>query len=228
MYASGRDGWCNYELDQPRTNLHPLLDLILNHVPEPDVDLSKPFAMLSTLLHSDSFLGRCLIGRVVHGIAKVNDTVKALNLENEKVEDGRLTKLFTFAGTTKVATDTVMAGDIVCIAGLKTASVSDTICHPEVNEPLKSSPIDPPTMSVTITVNDSPISGIEGKKVTSTMIRERLLAEAETNVAISYKENDQKDSFEIGGRGELQIGVLIETMRREGFELSVSRPKVLF
>jgi GTP-binding protein len=228
LYASGRDGWCNYELDQPRENLHPLLDLILNHVSEPDVDLSKPFAMLSTLLHSDSFLGRCLIGRVVHGIAKVNDTVKALNLENEKVEDGRLTKLFTFSGTTKVATDTVMAGDIVCVAGLKTTSVSDTICHPEVNEPLKSTPIDPPTMSVTITVNDSPISGLEGKKVTSTMIRERLLAEAETNVAISYTENDQKDSFEIGGRGELQIGVLIETMRREGFELSVSRPKVLF
>ena len=228
LYASGRDGWCNYELDQPRENLHPLLDLILNHVPEPDVDLSKPFAMLSTLLHSDSFLGRCLIGRVIHGIAKVNDTVKALNLENEKVEEGRLTKLFTFAGTTKVATDTVMAGDIVCVAGLKTTSVADTICHPEVNEPLKSTPIDPPTMSVTITVNDSPISGLEGKKVTSTMIRERLLAEAETNVAISYTENDQKDSFEIGGRGELQIGVLIETMRREGFELSVSRPKVLF
>jgi len=228
LYASGRDGWCNYELDQPRENLHPLLDLILNHVPEPDVDLSKPFAMLSTLLHSDSFLGRCLIGRVIHGIAKVNDTVKALNLENEKVEDGRLTKLFTFSGTTKVAIDTVMAGDIVCVAGLKTTSVSDTICHPEVNEPLKSTPIDPPTMSVTITVNDSPISGLEGKKVTSTMIRERLLAEAETNVAISYTENDQKDSFEIGGRGELQIGVLIETMRREGFELSVSRPKVLF
>ena len=228
LYASGRDGWCNYELDQPRENLHPLLDLILNHVSEPDVDLSKPFAMLSTLLYSDSFLGRCLIGHVIHGIAKVNDTVKALNLENEKVEDGRLTKLFTFSGTTKVATDTVMAGDIVCVAGLKTTSVSDTICHPEVNEPLKSTPIDPPTMSVTITVNDSPISGLEGKKVTSTMIRERLLAEAETNVAISYKENDQKDSFEIGGRGELQIGVLIETMRREGFELSVSRPKVLF
>ena len=228
LYASGRDGWCNYELDQARDNLHPLLDLILNHVPEPDVDLSKPFAMLSTLLHSDSFLGRCLVGRVVHGIAKVNDTVKSLNLDNQKVEEGRLTKLFTFSGTTKVPTDKVMAGDIVCVAGLKTTSVSDTICHSEVNEALKSTPIDPPTMSVTITVNDSPISGLEGKKVTSTMIRERLLAEAETNVAISYQENDQKDSFEIGGRGELQIGVLIETMRREGFELSVSRPKVLY
>ena len=228
LYASGRDGWCNYELDQKRENLYPLLDLILNHVKEPEVDLSKPFAMLSTLLHSDTFLGRCLIGRVVHGIAKVNDTVKSLDLNNNKVEEGRLTKLFTFSGTTKVATDTVMAGDIVCVAGLKTTSVSDTICHLEVNDALKSTPIDPPTLSVTITVNDSPISGLEGKKVTSTMIRERLLAEAETNVAISFKENDQKDSFEIGGRGELQIGVLIETMRREGFELSVSRPKVLF
>ena len=228
LYASGRDGWCNYELDQKKDNLHPLLDLIMNHVNEPEVNLSKPFAMLSTLLHSDTFLGRCLIGRVVNGIAKVNDTVKSLDLNNNKVEEGRLTKLFTFSGTTKVATDTVMAGDIVCVAGLKTTSVSDTICHSEVNEALKSSPIDPPTMSVTITVNDSPISGLEGKKVTSTMIRERLLTEAETNVAISFKENDKKDSFEIGGRGELQIGVLIETMRREGFELSVSRPKVLF
>lgn len=228
LYASGRDGWCNYELDQKKDNLHPLLDLILNHVNEPEVNLSKPFAMLSTLLHSDTFLGRCLIGRVVNGIAKVNDTVKSLDLNNNKVEEGRLTKLFTFSGTTKVATDTVMAGDIVCVAGLKITSVSDTICHSEVNEALKSSPIDPPTMSVTITVNDSPISGLEGKKVTSTMIRERLLTEAETNVAISFQENDQKDSFEIGGRGELQIGVLIETMRREGFELSVSRPKVLF
>ena len=228
LYASGRDGWCNYELDQTRENLYPLLDLILNHIIEPEVNLSKPFAMISTLLHSDTFLGRCLIGRVVNGIAKVNDTVKSLDLNNNKIEEGRLTKLFTFSGTTKVATDTVIAGDIVCVAGLKTTSVSDTICHLGVNEALKSTPIDPPTMSVTITVNDSPISGLEGKKVTSTMIRERLLAEAETNVAVSFKENDQKDLFEIGGRGELQIGVLIETMRREGFELSVSRPKVLF
>jgi GTP-binding protein len=228
LFASGRDGWCNYELEQPRENLHPLLDLILNHVPEPDVDLNKPFAMLSTLLHSDSFLGRCLIGRVVHGMAKVNDTVKSIDLDNQKVEDGRLTKLFTFSGTKKIPTEFVQAGDIVCVAGLKTTSVSDTICHPNVMEALKSTPIDPPTMAVTITVNDSPLSGLEGKKVTSTMIRERLLAEAETNVAISYKENNQKDAFEIGGRGELQIGVLIETMRREGFELSVSRPKVLY
>ena len=228
LYASGRDGWCNFELEDKKENLHPLLNLILNHVAEPDVDLSKPFAMLSTLLHSDAFFGRCLIGRVVHGIAKVNDIVKSLNLNNQKIEDGRLTKLFTFSGTKKVPADNVMAGDIVCVAGLKTTSVSDTICHVDVDTALKSTPIDPPTMSVTITVNDSPISGLEGKKVTSTIIRDRLLVEAETNVAISFKENDKKDSFEISGRGELQIGVLIETMRREGFELSVSRPKVLF
>ncbi len=228
LYASGRDGWCNFELEDKKENLHPLLDLILNHVAEPDVDLSKPFAMLSTLLHSDAFFGRCLIGRVVHGIAKVNDIVKSLNLNNQKIEDGRLTKLFTFSGTKKVPADNIMAGDIVCVAGLKTTSVSDTICHVDVDTALKSTPIDPPTMSVTITVNDSPISGLEGKKVTSTIIRDRLLVEAETNVAISFKENDKKDSFEISGRGELQIGVLIETMRREGFELSVSRPKVLF
>ncbi|MBL61678.1 MAG: translational GTPase TypA [Candidatus Pelagibacter sp.] len=228
LYASGRDGWCNFELEDKKENLHPLLNLILNHVAEPDVDLSKPFAMLSTLLHSDAFFGRCLIGRVVHGIAKVNDIVKSLNLNNQKIEDGRLTKLFTFSGTKKVPADNIMAGDIVCVAGLKTTSVSDTICHVDVDTALKSTPIDPPTMSVTITVNDSPISGLEGKKVTSTIIRDRLLVEAETNVAISFKENDKKDSFEISGRGELQIGVLIETMRREGFELSVSRPKVLF
>ncbi len=228
LYASGRDGWCNYNLEDKRENLHPLLDLILIHVKEPEVDLAKPFAMLSTLLHSDVYLGRCLVGRVVHGLAKVNDRVKAINLKNEMVEEGRLTKLFTFSGTKKIPTDTVYAGDIVCIAGLKDASVADTICHIEVNQPLKSTPIDPPTMAVTITVNDSPFSGLEGKKVTSTNIRERLLAEAETNVAITFKENENKDSFEIGGRGELQIGVLIETMRREGFELTVSRPKVLF
>ncbi len=228
LYASGRDGWCNYNLEDKRENLHPLLDLILIHVKEPEVDLTKPFAMLSTLLHSDVYLGRCLVGRVVHGLAKVNDRVKAINLKNEMVEEGRLTKLFTFSGTKKIPTDTVYAGDIVCIAGLKDASVADTICHIEVNQPLKSTPIDPPTMAVTITVNDSPFSGLEGKKVTSTNIRERLLAEAETNVAITFKENENKDSFEIGGRGELQIGVLIETMRREGFELTVSRPKVLF
>ena len=228
MYAAGRDGWCVKDLEDKRENLHPLLDLILEHVKEPDVDINRPFAMLATLLDSDPYLGRCLIGRVVHGSANVNDQVKSINLNGDQIETGRLTKLFTFRGAVRIPVDTVTAGDIICIAGLTEASVADTICNIDVTEPLQSTPIDPPTMSVTITVNDSPFAGTEGKKVTSTVIRERLLAEAETNVAITFKENDQKDSFEIGGRGELQIGVLIEQMRREGFELIVSRPRVLY
>ena len=228
LYASGRDGWCVEELDDKRENLHPLLDRILAHVAPPQVDADAPFAMLATLLDSDPYLGRCLVGRVMQGTAAVNEAVRALNLDSDVVETGRLTKLLRFEGTSRVPVDRVAAGDIVCIAGLSVASVSDTICAPAVTTPLKSNPIDPPTMSVTITVNDSPLAGREGKKVTSTVIRERLLAEAETNVAITFSESGSKDAFEIGGRGELQLGVLIETMRREGFEMTVSRPRVLY
>ena len=228
MYAAGRDGWCVKDLKDPKENLHALLDLILEHVKPPKVEANKPFAMLSTLLDSDPYLGRCLVGRVEQGTAKVNDAVKAINLEGEQVEAGRLTKLFKFEGTDRVAVDEVQTGDIICIAGLAKASVADTICDPEVTTPIPSTPIDPPTMSITITVNDSPLAGLEGKKVTSTVIRERLLAEAETNVAISFAENSKKDAFEIGGRGELQLGVLVETMRREGYELTVSRPHVVY
>tara|TARA_A200000113_G_scaffold102367_1_gene91759 strand:+ start:136 stop:1944 length:1809 start_codon:yes stop_codon:yes gene_type:complete len=228
LYASGRDGWCTSDLDKKQDNLHEMLDLILDYVEEPKVGQDKPFAMLCTLLASDKYLGRCLVGRVEQGSAKVNDNVKAINLSGERVESGRLTKLFKYEGTERIPVDNVNAGDIICIAGLAETSVSDTICNEMNDMPIKSTPIDPPTMSITITVNDSPISGLEGKKVTSTLIRERLLAEDETNVAISFNENDQKDSFEIGGRGELQLGVLVETMRREGFELTVSRPKVVY
>ena len=228
LYASGRDGWCTSDLDKKQDNLHEMLDLILDYVEEPKVSQDKPFAMLCTLLTSDKYLGRCLVGRVEQGSAKVNDNVKAINLSGQRVESGRLTKLFKYEGTERIPVDTVHAGDIICIAGLAETSVSDTICNDMNDTPIKSTPIDPPTMSITITVNDSPISGLEGKKVTSTLIRERLLAEDETNVAISFNENDQRDSFEIGGRGELQLGVLVETMRREGFELTVSRPKVVY
>jgi GTP-binding protein len=228
LYASGRDGWCVRELEDPRDNLHPLLDVILDHVPQPDVAHDAPFAMLATLLDSDPYLGRCLVGRVMQGQASVNDSVRGLNLDGQVIENGRLTKLLRFEGTSRVPVDKVMAGDIVCIAGLTKSSVSDTICVPEVTVPLRSTPIDPPTMSVNITVNDSPLAGREGKKVTSTVIRERLLAEAETNVAITFTESSNRDAFEIGGRGELQLGVLIETMRREGFEMTVSRPRVLY
>jgi len=228
LYASGRDGWCVEDLGDERVNLNPLLDRILAHVPKPDVDATKPFAMLATLLDSDPYLGRCLTGRVIQGSAQVNTNVRALNLNGDVVETGRLTKLLRFEGTQRVPVDTVSAGDIICVAGLVKASVSDTIGAAEITQPLASTPIDPPTMSVTITVNDSPLAGREGKKVTSTVIRERLLAEAETNVAITFAESASKDAFEIGGRGELQLGVLIEQMRREGFEMTVSRPRVLF
>ena len=228
LYSSGRDGWCVKDLKNSKDNLEPLLDLIIDYVPAPNVDKNKPFAMLASLLDFDPYLGRCLIGKVLQGSVKVNENVKVLNLENLKVENGRLTKLLRFQGTKKIPIEEVFAGDIICIAGLNKASVSDTICNETINNALLSTPIDPPSMAITITVNDSEFAGTEGKKVTSTLIRSRLLAEAETNVAVTFSENESKDAFEIGGRGELQLGVLIETMRREGYEVNVSRPRVLF
>ena len=228
LYASGRDGWCMKELEDPKENLHLLLDLVIDYVPPPQVELNKPFAMLVTLLDSDPFLGRCLVGRVEQGSADVNANVHAINLDKKIIEKGRMTKLFRFESNNKVPVEKVQAGEIICIAGLKDASVSDTISDPLVIVPLQSTPIDPPTMSITITVNTSPLAGLDGVKVTSTMIRQRLMDEAESNVAITFMENNNKDSFEIGGRGELQLGVLIETMRREGFEMSVSRPRVIY
>ena len=228
LYASGRDGWCVEQLEDERVSLHPLMQKVLAHVPAPEGDPVAPFAMLATLLDSDQFLGRCLTGRVMQGTASINEAVRALSLNGEVKETGRLTKLLRFEGAERVPAESVKAGDIVCIAGLAKASVADTIASPSMITPMPSTPIDPPTMAVTITVNDSPFAGTEGKKVTSTIIRQRLLAEAEVNVAITFSESDNKDSFEIGGRGELQLGVLIETMRREGFELTVSRPRVLF
>ncbi|MDC0192412.1 translational GTPase TypA [Alphaproteobacteria bacterium] len=228
LYASGRDGWCTKELEDPKENLHSLLDLVIDYVPPPQVELNKPFAMLVTLLDSDPFLGRCLVGRVEQGSADVNANVHAINLDKKIIEKGRMTKLFCFVSNNKVPVEKVQAGEIICIAGLKDASVSDTISDPSVIAPLQSTPIDPPTMSISITVNTSPLAGLDGAKVTSTMIRQRLMDEAESNVAITFMENNNKDSFEIGGRGELQLGVLIETMRREGFEMSVSRPRVIY
>ena len=227
LYSSGRDGWCVDDLKKPRKDLSPLLDLILSHIEEPKLNDNIPFAMLATLLSSDPYLGRCLIGRVEQGNISVNANVKTIDLNGKEIEKGRLTKLFIYEGTEKVPVDKVHAGDIICIAGLSKSSVADTICDDKVHAPICATAIDPPTMAVTITVNSSPFAGTEGKLVTSTKIRERLLAEAESNVAITFNENANKDAFEIGGRGELQIGILIETMRREGFELSVSSPRVL-
>tara|TARA_Y100000389_G_C17470456_1_gene530022 strand:- start:6343 stop:8175 length:1833 start_codon:yes stop_codon:yes gene_type:complete len=229
LYAVGRDGWCVADLEKDeKKDLNPLFNLIIEHVTPPKFDLDAPFSMLATLLDHNSYFGRMLTGRIYSGKAKNLMSFKALNLENKVVEQGRLTKLHVFRGVEKIPVDEAMAGDIVSIAGLEKASVSDTLCDMSVNEAIKSTPIDPPTMSITIAVNDSPLAGSEGSKVTSRMIRDRLYSEAETNVAISIKESQNSDSFEVGGRGELQLGVLIENMRREGFELSVSRPKVLF
>ncbi|MFN7039200.1 MAG: translational GTPase TypA [Alphaproteobacteria bacterium] len=228
IYASGRAGWASKDLDDPRENLTPLFDIIKEYVPLPKADVDAPFAMLATILEADPYLGRVLTGRVYSGTAKVNMAVKALNLDGSAVEQARLTKLFTFRGIEKIAVEEVQAGDIISVAGMVNATVSNTICSMEVDQAIKSTEIDPPTMAITIQVNDSPLAGTEGTKVTSRMIRERLYKEAETNVAIKVTEAANKDAFEVGGRGELQLGVIIETMRREGFELSVSRPRVLF
>ena len=228
MYASGRSGWADKEVDGPRENLHPLLDLILEHVKPADLDKTKPFAMLSTLLYADSFLGRSLVGKISQGTAKANQPIKAINLKGEKVDEGRLTKIFRYEGTKKVPIEVGEAGDIVVIAGLEKANVADTICDLEINDPLPATPIDPPTMSITISVNSSPLAGTEGKKLTSTQIRDRLVTEAQNNVGISFSQNNNVDAFVISGRGELMLEILLTQMRREGFEMTVSPPKVLF
>ena len=228
IYASGRSGWATKEIDGPRENLNPLLDLVIDHVKPAEFDKTKPFAMLSTLLYADSFLGRSLVGRISQGTAKANQQIKAINLDGEKVDEGRLTKIFRYEGTKKVPIEVGEAGDIVVIAGLEKANVADTICDTEVDTPIQATPIDPPTMSIKITVNSSPLAGTEGKKLTSTQIRERLVQEAQNNVGISFSENENKDSFEISGRGELMLEILLTQMRREGFEMTVSPPRVLF
>ena len=228
LYASGRSGWASKEVDGPRENLHPLLDLIIEHVKPAELDKTKPFAMLSTLLYADSFLGRSLVGRISQGTAKANQTIKAINLKGEKVDEGKLTKIFRYEGTKKVPIEIGEAGDIVVIAGLEKANVADTICDPELNEPIPATPIDPPTMSITISVNSSPLAGTEGKKLTSTQIRDRLVSEAQNNVGITFSQNENVDSFVISGRGELMLEILLTQMRREGFEMTVSPPKVLF
>ncbi len=228
LYASGRSGWASKEIDGPRENLNPLLDLILNHVNPPKFENAKPFAMLSTLLYADNFLGRSLIGRISQGTAKANQQKKAIDLDGNKVDEGRLTKIFRYEGTKKVPIEIGEAGDIVIVAGLEKANVADTICDLEVTKPILATPIDPPTMSIKITVNNSPLAGTEGKKLTSTQIRDRLILESQNNVGISFSENEKKDSFEISGRGELMLEILLTQMRREGFEMTVSPPKVLF
>jgi len=230
LYASGRSGWADTELDGPRKNLDALFNLVVNHVPQPRQisHMDEPFRMLATTLGADPFIGRLLTGRVETGVLKTGATVQALSRINQKVEQFRVTKIQAFRGLSLQPIDEARAGDIVTLAGMTKATVSDTICALAVEEPLQAQPIDPPTISVTFGINTSPLAGREGKKVQSRVIRERLMKEAESNVAIKITDAPGGDSFEVAGRGELQMGVLIENMRREGFELSISRPQVLF
>ena len=229
MYASGRSGWADHELDGPRKDLSALFDLIVNHVPAPRQlqRMDEDFHMLATTLGSDNFIGRVLTGRVESGTLKVGATIKALSRVGQKIEQFRVTKILAFRGLAQQEIDEATPGDIVTIAGMSKATVSDTLCALAVDEPLEAQPIDPPTITVTFGINDSPLAGREGKKVQSRVIRDRLMKEAESNVAIKITDTPGGEAFEVAGRGELQMGVLIENMRREGFELSISRPQVL-
>lgn len=229
MYASGRSGWADHELDGPRKDLSALFDLIVNHVPAPRQLQQKndDFRMLATTLGSDNFIGRVLTGRVESGTLRVGATIQALSRVGQKIEQFRVTKILAFRGLAQQEIDEATSGDIVTIAGMSKATVSDTLCALAVDTPLAAQPIDPPTITVTFGINDSPLAGREGSKVQSRVIRDRLMKEAESNVAIKITDTPGGDAFEVAGRGELQMGVLIENMRREGFELSISRPQVL-
>ncbi len=228
LFASGRDGWAVADLAAPHENLAPLFELIIAHVRPPQAEENAPFAMLATTLDYDPFLGRVLTGLMHSGVARLNMAVKSLSRDGRTIEQARLTKLLAYRGLDRRPIEEAQAGDIIAVAGLQLTTVADTICAPEVREALPADPIDPPTLAMTFSVNDSPLAGQDGGKVTSRVIAERLHREAEGNVAIKVRESAEKDAVEVAGRGELQLGVLIETMRREGFELSISRPRVLF
>jgi GTP-binding protein len=226
LYGSAKEGWMAQNIDGPKVSMAPLFDLILAHVAPPHVE-HGPFRMLGTILEANPYLGRIVTGRITAGSVRPNQQVKVLDRNGKIVEQGRVSKVLAFRGLERVPVEEGNAGDIVSIAGLPLATVAHTICAPEVSEPLPAQPIDPPTLSMMFRVNDSPLAGTEGDKVTGRMIRDRLLREAEGNVALRVTESDEKDAMEVAGRGELQLGILIETMRREGYELSVSRPRVL-
>ena len=227
LYGSAKEGWMAESVDGPKDQgMRPLFELVLRHVASPRIE-KGPFRLLGTILEANPYLGRIVTGRITSGAIKPNDMVKVLDHDGRLVEQGRVSKVLAFRGLERVGLDEATAGDIVSLAGLPNATVAHTICAPEVDAPLSAQPIDPPTLSMTFRVNDSPLAGTEGSKVTGRMIRDRLLREAEGNVALKVTESEERDSMEVAGRGELQLGILIETMRREGFELSVSRPKVL-
>ena len=228
LFSSAKEGWAVEDLDDKRVDMAPLFDRIVAHVPPPKVDPDAPFSMLATTLDRDPYLGRVLTGRIYSGMARLNMPVKALARDGSLIEQGRLSKLLAYRGLERVPIDSAEAGDIIAIAGLTQTNVADTIGALEVTVALPAQPIDPPTLAMTFSVNDSPLAGRSGDKVTSRVIRDRLLREAEGNVAIRVTETVEADAYEVAGRGELQLGVLIETMRREGFEVSISRPRVLF
>jgi GTP-binding protein len=227
LYGSGRSGWMALDPAGPQEDLAPMFDLILSHVPPPTVE-DGPLRILATTLEADPFLGRILTGRITSGSIKANQQIKALSREGKVIETFRAQKVLAFRGLERTAVEQAEAGDIVAIAGMAEATVADTLCDPSVTEPLAAQPIDPPTLSMTFRINDGPFAGQEGNKVQSRVIRERLLKEAERNIAIRITENPDKDSFDVSGRGELQLAILIENMRREGFELTVSRPRVVY
>jgi len=228
LYASGRNGYASTDMDAREGTLQPMFETIVRHVPPPALDVDAPFTFLVTLLDRDNFLGRILTGRVNSGTVKLNQPIHALDNDGNVIETGRASKIMAFRGLDRVPVEEAKAGDIISLAGLTVATVANTIADTSVSEPLKAQPIDPPTLSMRFAVNDSPMAGREGSKVTSRMIRDRLFREAESNVAVKVTEASDRDSYEVAGRGELQLGVLIETMRREGFELGISRPRVLF
>jgi len=228
LYASGRNGYASEDPARREGTLTPLFQKIVDHVPPPSLDVEAPFTFLVTLLDRDNFLGRVLTGRVTSGTVKVNQPIHALDMSGKVIETGRASKIMSFRGLERVPVEEARAGDIISLAGLTVATVSNTIADTSVSDAIQAQPIDPPTLSMRFAVNDSPMAGREGDKVTSRMIRDRLFREAESNVAVKVTESADKDSFEVAGRGELQLGVLIETMRREGFELGISRPRVLF
>ncbi len=228
LFASGKEGWASDDLESgPRENMVPLLDRIMAHVPPATGETDAPYTLLATTLDADPYLGRVLTGRIQSGVLTAGAPLRALRPDGSVAETGRVNKLLAYRGLDRVPVERAEAGDIVAVAGLEKATVADTLCAPEITAPIPAQPIDPPTIAVIFSVNDSPLAGRDGDKVTSRMIRDRLMREAEGNVAIAVRETEQKDAFEVGGRGELQLGVLIETMRREGYELSVSRPQVL-
>ncbi|MEE8122503.1 MAG: translational GTPase TypA, partial [Alphaproteobacteria bacterium] len=227
LFASAKQGWASEDGDVPGKDMACLFDKVVDYVPAPDVDADGSFRMLVTTLESDLFLGRVLTGRIQAGSLTANTTLQALNRDGQKIEQARVTKVQVFRGPARTEVKTASAGDIVSIAGFPTATVADTLCDLGVTEPIPSEPVDPPTLAMVFSINDSPMAGRDGDKVTSRVIRTRLMAEAEGNVAIRIRETEDGNGFEVAGRGELQLGVLIETMRREGFELSISRPRVL-